>query len=55
MEAQSKPLDNAMVVDEPAKPVAGLSKHLDDVDVIDGELIDWFTQPLPITVDGSSS
>ena len=36
VEAQSKPLDNAMVVDEPAKLVAGSSKHPDDVD---GELI----------------
>ena len=39
MEAQAKPLDNAMVVDEPAKPVAGSSKHPDNVDIIDGELI----------------
>ena len=38
-EAQSKPLDNAMVIDKPVKPVAGLSKHPDDVDVVDGELI----------------
>ena len=38
-EAQAKPLDNAMVVDEPAKPVAGSSKHPNDVDIIDGELI----------------
>ena len=38
-ETQSKPLDDAMVVDEPVKPVAGSSKHPDDVDVIDGELI----------------
>ena len=37
-EAQAKPLDNAMFVDEPAKPVAGSSKH-DDMDVVDGELI----------------
>ena len=28
-----------MIVDEPAKPVAGSSKHPDDVDVIDSELI----------------
>ena len=39
VEAQAKPLDNAMVVDEPAKPVAGSSKHPDDMDVIDSELI----------------
>ena len=38
-EAQSKPLDNAMVVNEPAKPVAGSNKHSDDVEVVDGELI----------------
>ena len=39
VEAQAKPLDNAMVVDEPAKPVAGSSKHPDNADVIDDELI----------------
>ena len=39
VEAQAKPLDDAMVVNEPAKPVAGSSKHPDDVDVIDSELI----------------
>ena len=38
-EAQSKPLDDTMVVDEPAKPVAGSSKHPDDMDIVDGELI----------------
>ena len=38
-EAQAKPLDNAMVVNEPAKPVAGSSKHPDDADIVDGELI----------------
>ena len=38
-EAQSKPLDNAMVIDEPAKPVAGSSKHFNDMDIVDGELI----------------
>ena len=37
--AQSKPLDNAMVVDEPVKPIAGSSKHPNNVDVVDGELI----------------
>ena len=39
VEAQSKPLDDAMVVNELAKPVAGSSKHPDNVDVIDSELI----------------
>ena len=38
IEMQSKPLDDAMV-DELAKPVAGSSKHPNDVDIIDGELI----------------
>ena len=38
-EAQAKPLDDAMVVNEPVKPVAGSSKHPNDMDVIDGELI----------------
>ena len=37
-EAQAKPLDDAMVIDEPAKPVAGSSKHPNNADVIDGEL-----------------
>ena len=36
---QTKPSDDAMIVDEPAKPVAGSSKHPDDTDVIDDELI----------------
>ena len=44
-----------MVVDEPAKLVAGLSKHPDDMDVVDGELIYLFTHSLPITVNGPSS
>ena len=39
VETQAKPLDNAMVINEPAKPVAGSSKHPNDVDVVDGELI----------------
>ena len=39
VEAQAKPLDNAMVIDEPAKPVAGSSKHPDHMDIIDSELI----------------
>ena len=38
-EMQSKPLDNAMVVDESAKPVAGSTKHSNNVDIIDSELI----------------
>ena len=37
--AQTKPSNNAMIVEEPAKPVAGSSKHPDDMDVIDSELI----------------
>ena len=37
--AQTKPSDNTMIVNEPAKPVAGSSKHPDDTDIIDGELI----------------
>ena len=37
-EAQSKPLDNALVIDEPVKPVAGSSKHPNDEDIVDGEL-----------------
>ena len=32
-------MDNAMVVDKPVKLVAGLSKHPDDIDIVDGELI----------------
>ena len=28
-----------MVVDKPEKPVAGSSKHPDDMDIIDGKLI----------------
>ena len=38
-EAQSTPMENSMVIDEPVKPVAGLSKHPDDADVVDSELI----------------
>ena len=37
--AKTQPRDDAMIVDEPAKPVAGSSKHPDDMDIIDGELI----------------
>ena len=39
VEMQSKPLDDAMVIDEPAKLVAGSSKHPNDIDVVNGELI----------------
>ena len=37
--AKTQPCDDAMTVDEPVKPVAGSSKHPDDTDIIDGELI----------------
>ena len=37
--AKTQPHDNAMIVDEPVKPVAGSSKHPDDTDIIDSELI----------------
>ena len=37
--AQTKPSNNAMIINEPAKPVAGSSKHPDNTDVINGELI----------------
>ena len=37
--AKTQPCDDSMIVNEPVKPVAGSSKHLDDMDVIDGELI----------------
>ena len=36
---QTKPSNDAMIINEPVKPVAGSSKHRDDTDVIDGELI----------------
>ena len=39
VKAQSKPLDNIMVIDKPVKLVAGSRKHPDDVDIVDGELI----------------
>ena len=39
VEDQSKSMDNAMVVNKPEKLVAGLSKHPDNMDVVDGELI----------------
>ena len=37
--AQTKPIVNAMVDDEPAKPVGDSSKHPNDMDVVEGELI----------------
>ena len=36
---KTQPRDDATIVDEPVKPVAGSSKHPDNMDVIDGELI----------------
>ena len=39
MEAQAKPFHDAMVIDGPVKPVAGSSKHPNDMNVIDGEVI----------------
>ena len=39
VKAKTQPCDNAMIVDEPVKPVAGSSKHPDNTDIIDGELI----------------
>ena len=39
-EAQLASNDNDMVIDEPVKPVAGLSKHPDDQEfIVDGELL----------------
>ena len=38
-EVRTKPADDTMVIDEPVKPVASSSKHPDDVDIVDGELI----------------
>ena len=37
--AKTQPCNDTMIVDEPVKPVAGSSKHPDNTDVIDGELI----------------
>ena len=37
--AQTMPIDDTVVVDELVKPVADSSKHPDDMDVVDGELI----------------
>ena len=39
VKVQTKPSDNAMIFNEPVKPVAGSSKHPDNTDVIDGELM----------------
>ena len=39
MEAWSKPADDAMLIDELAKPVADSNKHPDNVDIVDSELI----------------
>ena len=36
---QTKPSDDTMIVDEPAKPVAGSSKHPNNTDIINSELI----------------
>ena len=38
-EAQSTSTGNVRIINEPAKPVAGLSKHPDNADVMDSELI----------------
>ena len=37
--AKTQPHNDTMIANEPVKPVAGSSKHPDDMDVIDGELI----------------
>ena len=52
---QTKPSDDAMIVDEPVKPVAGSSKHPDDMDVINGELIYQFIYPMSHMTKGPSS
>ena len=54
-EVQSKPVDEAMVIDKPVKLAAGSSKHPNDMDIVDSELIYWFTHLPPTMVDGSSS
>ena len=36
---KTQPHNDTMIIDEPVKPVAGSSKHPNDTDVIDGELI----------------
>ena len=37
--AQTKPTDDATIVNEPVKPVADSSKHPNDIDIVDSELI----------------
>ena len=37
--AKTQPRNDAMIINEPVKPVADSSKHPDDMDVIDSELI----------------
>ena len=39
VKVKTQPRDNTMIINEPVKPVAGSSKHPDDTDAIDGELI----------------
>ena len=39
VKVQTKPSNDAMIIDEPVKPVAGSSKHPNDTDIINGELI----------------
>ena len=39
MKVQTKPIDDTMVVNEPVKPVADSSKHPNNADVVDSELI----------------
>ena len=38
VEAQSKLLDDAMVINEPTKPVASSSRHPNNEDIVDSEL-----------------
>ena len=44
--AKTQPCDDAMIVDEPVKPVAGSRKRPDDTDIINGELIYLLTYPM---------
>ena len=39
VKAQTKLIDDAMVINKPAKPVADSSKHPNDTDIVDSELI----------------
>ena len=39
VKVKTKPSNDTMIVNEPVKPVAGSSKHPNDTDVIDSELI----------------